>query len=100
MLVHSLLPDAGFGDGPNVGRHAFARSWAGPWTFNNESVAFTTNVVFEGGFVREYFRRERPSLFFSADGEMRPLLLSTGVQERGEMGSYSLIQPVGDGEGV
>ncbi|KAJ5377327.1 uncharacterized protein N7496_004736 [Penicillium cataractarum] len=100
MLVHSLLADAGFGDGPNVGRHAFARSWAGPWTFNNASVAFTTRVVFEDGFVVDYFRRERPSLFFSGDGEMRPVLLSTGVQEVGGMGSYSLIQPIGDGKGI
>lgn len=97
MLVHSLLPDAGFGDGPNVGRHAYARSWAGPWTFNNNSVAFTTSVEFEDGSIVEYFRRERPSLFFSEDGEMRPLLLSTGVQEVGEGASYSLIQPIGDG---
>jgi hypothetical protein len=54
-------------------------------------------VEFEDGSIVEYFRRERPSLFFSEDGEMRPLLLSTGVQEVGEGASYSLIQPIGDG---
>jgi hypothetical protein len=97
MLVHSLLPGAGFGDGPNVGRHAFARSWAGPWTINGESVAFTTSVEFDDGSFVDYYRRERPSLLFSGDGEMRLLALSTGVQEVGEGGSYSLIQPIGDG---
>jgi hypothetical protein len=100
MLVHSLLPDAGFGDGPNVGRHAFARSWGGPWTFVNESVAFTTRVEFDDGSFVEYFRRERPSLLFSGDGDMRLLALSTGVKEVGEGGSYSVIQPIGDGPWV
>ncbi len=32
----------------------------------------------------DFFRRERPQLFFSEEGEMRPLFLTTGVQEVGE----------------
>ncbi|KAJ6109669.1 hypothetical protein N7486_001904 [Penicillium sp. IBT 16267x] len=95
MLVHSLLPDAGFGDGPNVGRHAYSRSWDGPWTFDMETVAFDTTVWFSDGSRIEYYRRERPSLYFSEDGEMTPLFLSTGVQEINSSASYSLIQPVG-----
>ncbi|KAJ5915428.1 hypothetical protein N7466_011361 [Penicillium verhagenii] len=94
MLVHSLLPDAGFGDGPNVGRHAYSRSWDGPWVFDTETVAFDTTVLFTDGSQIEYYRRERPSLFFSEDGEMTPLFLSTGVQEVNSPASYSLIQPI------
>ena len=98
MLVHSLLPDGGFGDGPNVGRHAFARSWNGKWTFNHATVAFNTTVHFTDGPSVEYYRRERPNIFFSDDGNMRPLFLSTGVQEVNSTKSYSLIQPIGDGK--
>ncbi|KAJ5752438.1 hypothetical protein N7520_009355 [Penicillium odoratum] len=95
MLVHSLLPDAGFGDGPNVGRRGYSKSWDGPWVFDMETVAFDTKVLFSDGSSIEYYRRERPSLFFSEDGEMTPLFLSTGVQEVNSSASYSLIQPVG-----
>ena len=98
MLVHSLLPDAGFGDGPNVGRHAFARSWNGKWTFNNATVAFNTTVHFTDGPSVNYYRRERPNIFFSDDGMMRPLFLSTGVQEVNSSKSHSLIQPIGNGQ--
>lgn len=97
ILVHSLLPDAGFGAGPNVGRHAYSRSWDGPWTFNMKTVAFNTTVDFDDGSSIDYLRRERPNLFFSEDGDMRPLFLSTGVQEKKNPASYSLIQPIGDG---
>ncbi|KAJ5692583.1 hypothetical protein N7462_002006 [Penicillium macrosclerotiorum] len=95
LLVHSLLPDAGFGDGPNVGRHAYARSWDGPWTFNKNTVAFNTTAYFNDGSHVDYYRRERPNIFFSDDGEMIPLSLSTGVQEMNSSASYSLIQPIG-----
>ncbi|KAJ5286824.1 hypothetical protein N7478_002510 [Penicillium angulare] len=98
ILVHSLLPDAGFGDGPNVGRHAYSRSWDGPWTFNRETVAFNTTVEFSDGSSIDYYRRERPNLFFSEDGEMTPLYLSTGVQQVNSPASYSLIQPVGNSD--
>ena len=96
MLVHSVLSDAGFGDGPNVGRHAYARSWDGKWNFNLRSVAFNTTVDFADGSTINYYRRERPTIFFSEEGLMTPLYLSTGVQEVDSSQSYSLIQPVGD----
>ncbi|KAE8446957.1 hypothetical protein EG329_011439 [Mollisiaceae sp. DMI_Dod_QoI] len=94
MLLHSLEADGGFGSGPKVGRHAFAEAMEGPWRFDNETLAFSTEVEFEDGSVKGYFRRERPQLFFSEDGEARPLFLTTGVQEVGSGMSYSLIQPI------
>ena len=97
MLTHSVLPDGGFGSGPNVGRHAFARYWMGPWTFNDNTVAYNTTVEFTDGTTIIYYRRERPQLFFSEDGMMTPLFLTNGVQERNSNDSYSLIQPIGDG---
>ncbi|KAH7393664.1 hypothetical protein BKA64DRAFT_92870 [Cadophora sp. MPI-SDFR-AT-0126] len=94
MLLHSLEPGGGFGDGPNVGRHAFSRTLEGPWTVNERTLAFDTRVEFEDGSETSYSRRERPQVFFSEEGEMRPLYLSTGVQEVGRTGSYSVIQPL------
>ncbi|PVH76871.1 hypothetical protein DL98DRAFT_561805 [Cadophora sp. DSE1049] len=96
MLLHSLERGGGFGDGPKVGRHAFSRTLEGPWTVNERALAFDTRVEFEDGSETRYFRRERPQLFFSEEeyGEMEPLYLTTGVQEVGRRGSYSLIQPV------
>lgn len=96
LLTHSLLPDGGFGSGPNVGRHAYARSWDGSWTFNNCTVAFTTEVNFTDGTTINYYRRERPQLFFSEDGEMTPLFMTNGVQQQDSPASYTLIQPIGD----
>jgi hypothetical protein len=66
---------------PNVGRHAYARSWQGPWIFNTETVAFNTTAKFTDGSSIDYYRRERPQLYFSDDGEMTPLYLTNGVQE-------------------
>ncbi|KUJ19627.1 uncharacterized protein LY89DRAFT_457059 [Mollisia scopiformis] len=94
MLLHSLEPDGGFGSGPMVGRHAFAEKLEGEWTFDAETLAFSAVVEFQGGEVREFYRRERPQLFFSEDAEMKPLFLMTGVQEVGSEMSYSLIQPI------
>jgi hypothetical protein len=95
LLLHSLEPDGGFGEGPKVGRHAYSRSIDGPWIFNNETLAFSTLVEFDDGTSVDFFRRERPQVLFSADGEMRPLVLTTGVQERGRKGSYSVMVPIG-----
>ncbi|KAL5320041.1 hypothetical protein ACEPPN_013100 [Leptodophora sp. 'Broadleaf-Isolate-01'] len=95
MLLHSLEDGGGFGDGPKVGRHAFSKTLEGPWTFNAKTLAFDTTVIFEDGSFVDYFRRERPQLFFSEDGEMTPLYLTTGVQEVGKEGSYTVIQPLG-----
>lgn len=97
LLTHSLLSDAGFGGGPNVGRHAYAQSWQGPWIFNTETVAFNTTAKFTDGSSIDYYRRERPQLYFSDDGEMTPLYLTNGVQEVNSPASYTLIQPIGDG---
>ncbi|KAK4496776.1 hypothetical protein PRZ48_012759 [Zasmidium cellare] len=99
ILVHSLEPEGGFGSGPKVGRHAFSRSIEGPWRFGNKTLAFSTMVEFEDGTQIDYYRRERPQLFFSDDGEMRPLFLTTGVQEVGSGMSYTLMVPVGDQRG-
>lgn len=97
MLLHSLEPEGGFGNGPKVGRHAFARDWDGEWTFDAEKLAFSTNVEYEDGGDIDFYRRERPQLFFSEDGLMVPLFLTTGVQEVGSLMSYSVVQPIGDG---
>lgn len=96
LLLHSLEPEGGFGKGPKVGRHAFARHFMGPWTFNNHTLAFSTEVKYDDGTVINFYRRERPVLYFSDDGDMRPLFLSTGVQEVGNPMSYSVIVPVGN----
>jgi hypothetical protein len=95
MLLHSLEADGGFGNGPKVGRHAFAVELEGPWYFDNETLAFSTEVSFEDWNVVGYYRRERSQLFLSEDGEMRLLYLTTGAQEGGGGGmSYSWIQPI------
>ncbi|KAH8801353.1 hypothetical protein F5884DRAFT_512721 [Xylogone sp. PMI_703] len=95
MLLHSIEPDGGFGSGPKVGRHAYARTFNGEWTFNSNTLAFSTNVEFTDGTTIDFYRRERPQLFFSDDGEMRPLYLTTGVQEvSSSQISYSVIQPI------
>lgn len=94
MLLHSLLPDGGFGTGPNVGRHAFARSWNGQWTFNNRTVAYNTTVHYTNGSSILFHRRERPALIFSEDGKMTPLYLVNGVQEVNASSSYTVIQPI------
>jgi hypothetical protein len=94
LLMHSLEADGGWGSGPRVGRHAFARSAAGPWTFGNTSLAYNTTVAFTDGSVRVYHRRERPQLLWEGG---RPVLLTTGVQEVGSAQSYTLCQPIGPG---
>ena len=94
MLMHSLEPGGGFGDGPKVGRHAYASKFEGPWKFNNQTLAFNTTVDFTDGTSVDYFRRERPQLFFSEDGKMTPLYLTNGVQEKGQGDSYTIVQPL------
>lgn len=96
MLLHSLEPEGGFGNGPKVGRHAFARNYTGPWTFGDKTLAFSTEVKYDDGRTINFFRRERPQLYFSDDGEMTPLLMTTGVQPRDNPMSYTVIVPVGE----
>ncbi|WPG97485.1 Hypothetical protein R9X50_00026200 [Acrodontium crateriforme] len=98
MLVHSLEAEGGFGRGPKVGRHAYARRMEGPWTFagGNRSLAFSTHADFDDGSSINFYRRERPQLLFSDDGTVRPLFLTTGVQENNSPMSYTLIVPLGE----
>lgn len=91
LLLHSLEPDGGFGGGPKVGRHAYSRSIEGPWTFNSRTLAYSTLVEFDDDTSIDFYRRERPQLFFSDDGEMKPLVLTTGVQEKGKKGGHSVM---------
>ncbi|CRG88688.1 Reelin [Talaromyces islandicus] len=95
MLVHSLEAGGGFGAGPKVGRHAYAREWDGEWTFNNSTLAYSTHVEFTDGSAIDFSRRERPQILFSEDGLMRPLFLSNGVQEANSSLSYTIVQPIG-----
>jgi hypothetical protein len=96
ILNHDMIDY--FEDGgrryPRVGGHAFARNWEGPWTYSN-TIAFNTSVEFTDGTRTDYYRRERPKLYFSDDGNMTPLYLINGVQEFNQTGSYTLIQPIG-----
>lgn len=95
LLMHSLEPGGGFNGGPKIGRHAFARaSPSAAWTFNNATLAYNTTVPFTDGSVVTMYRRERPQLFFSDDGAMTPLYLTTGVQQWGQPSSYTLVQPL------
>lgn len=95
LLMHSLEPGGGFGDGPKVGRHAFSRGLVGaPWRFNDVTLAYNTTVAFTDGPSLTYLRRERPQLFFADDGTT-PLYLTTGVQPVGSGQSFTLVQPLG-----
>lgn len=96
ILTHSLEAEGGFGNGPKVGRHAYARNYTGPWTFSERSLAFDTTVHYDDGSTIDFLRRERPQLIFSTDGKMTPLLLTTGVQPRNSPMSYTAIVPIGD----
>lgn len=97
MFVHSLEAGGGFGSGPKVGRHAYARNWNGEWTYNNETLAYSTYVTFTDGTATNYSRRERPQLYFSEDENLTPLFMTNGVQEVDSSQSYTIVQPIGDG---
>ena len=63
------------------------------WQFK-EQEADNTTVLFTDGGRTDYYRRERPKLFFSDD--MTPLFLVNDMQEFNHRGtSYTLIQPMG-----
>lgn len=79
---------------PRVGGHLFSRNLTGDWTFKLQA-AYNTTVEFTDGRRTDYYRRERPKLFFSDDGQLTPLYLVNGVQEFNSSGSYTLIQPIG-----
>ncbi|KAL3469869.1 hypothetical protein BJX99DRAFT_240524 [Aspergillus californicus] len=81
---------------PRVGAHVFARELTGPWHFHQHE-AFNSTVNYTDGSVQTLRRRERAKLFFSDDGQVTPLYLTTGVQEMGETSrSSTLIQPIGE----
>ncbi|CAH0056969.1 unnamed protein product [Clonostachys solani] len=94
MLLHSLELGGGFGEGPKVGRHAFARYFWGPWTFNERTLAFSTEVDWTDGTSTDFFRRERPYLLFSDDGLMTPQYLITAVKKYGTNKGYSIVSPL------
>ena len=80
-----------------MGRHAWLRGsegLGGEWVFGNRTLAFNTSVVWTDGTMTDFYRRERPQLVFSDDGEMTPLYLTNGVQENGQGSSYTVIQPL------
>ncbi len=97
LLMHYVDPSngGGFNGQPNVGRHAYAWCWNCTWTFNSHTVAYHTTVDFTDGTSTTYYRRERPQLYFSEDGNMTPLYLVNGVQEQNTPQSYTLVQPIG-----
>ncbi|KAJ6442168.1 EGF-like domain-containing protein [Purpureocillium lavendulum] len=95
MLMHSLEPEGGFGDGPKVGRHAWAEHYEGPWTFGSKTLAFSTEVEYDDGTKVDFYRRERPQLHFAKDG-VTPLVMTTGVQPKDSPMSYTVIVPIGD----
>lgn len=88
MLMHAL------GEGPYVGRHAFATAWGGSWTYGS-TVAYTTTVEFTDGRKISFSRRERPQVYFSTDGRVTPLYMANGVQEVNQTDSYTVIVPIG-----
>ncbi|KAI0164580.1 hypothetical protein GGR57DRAFT_204413 [Xylariaceae sp. FL1272] len=97
FLAHYLI-DIPLGlKGPRVSAHSFARNWEGPWIFRNTTLAYNTTVDFTDGSSIVYYRRERPKLYFSDDGNVTPLYLVNGVQEFNSSASYTLIQPIGTG---
>ncbi|KAH8895371.1 hypothetical protein GQ53DRAFT_50293 [Thozetella sp. PMI_491] len=80
---------------PRVGAHIFARNLTGPWHFPLHE-AYNSSVTFTDGSLQVFKRRERPKLYFSDDGELTPLYLTTGVQAMNQTGpSHTLIQPIG-----
>ena len=75
--MYSLEKDGAFGNGPKVGRHASARTLnATSWTFNSQTLAYNTTTHYTDGTKIDFFRKERPQLFFSDDGTMTPLFLT------------------------
>ncbi|KAF5632869.1 glycosyl hydrolase family 43 five-bladed beta-propellor domain protein [Fusarium sp. NRRL 52700] len=95
MIMHAL--EGGFRGGPNVGGHAYVESLEGPWYYDTETRAFTTTVQFDDGTSAVDAERERPQLVFTYDGNMTPILLTSGVVENlNTMVSYSLAVPSGE----
>ena len=83
FLMH-YIPDRAL-----VARHAFARSYTGPWTVS-ETVPYNSTVAFGAGSPYKsvtYEKRERPHIVFDAVGN--PSYFVTGVVEGGSFVGYS-----------
>jgi hypothetical protein len=91
--MHYLGPNSG----ELVARHAFSRSYTGPWDIHVKTIPYTTTVEFTDGSSTLYHKRERPHLVFNKDAV--PVFLVTGVVAPGNQSgyaglSYTLIQGV------
>ena len=64
-------------DGVNTTRHAFSRSYTGPWHIRLSSIPYTTLVAFSDGSEETFVHRERPHIVF--DENMDPSWLVSGV---------------------
>jgi hypothetical protein len=90
FLMH-YIPDS-----QRVARHAFARSFTGPWSMHTSSIPYNSTVAFSDGTVVSYEKRERPHIVWGAAGN--PQFLVTGVViPQGQHGysgrSFTLVQP-------
>ena len=83
FLMH-YIPDT-----KRVARHAFARSYAGPWTVS-DTVPYNSTVAFAAGSpyaAVTYEKRERPHIVFDEAGV--PKYFVTGVVEGSTFVGYS-----------
>ena len=85
-------------DGQRVARHAFARSYEGPWALHEASIPYDTDVALAGGGNIAFHKRERPHFVFGPDGTT-PTHMITGVVSPGPWSgyqgpSYTLVQAV------
>jgi len=90
-LMH-YIPDAKL-----VARHAFAKSYFGPWLIHESSIPYTTTVQFTDGGETTWEKRERPHIVFNEKRD--PAWLVTGAVLPGASGGYhggsfTLIQQI------
>ena len=95
FLMH-YIPDQ-----QRVARHAFARSYGGPWQIKPASIPYNTTVLFGGASSSSvtYHKRERPHLVFDSEGTpthfVTGVVLPSGGQQKGYSGaSFTLVQAV------
>jgi hypothetical protein len=84
-------------DNQLVARHAFSRSFLGPWALHEKSIPYNSTVQFTDGTVTTYEKRERPHIVW--DAQMNPAWLVTGVVtpsgQHGYAGkSFTLVQQI------
>ena len=83
-----------------VARHAFSRSYLGPWMIHEKSIPYNSTVPFTDGAVVTYEKRERPHIVW--DANQNPAWLVTGVvTPSGQHGyngkSLTLVQQIDTG---